>query len=512
MRATDNAVYAKVYDDSTTTNQFTNSDKTISAASIKWSKLTGTNAATSGTGVRKSVRPTNTSVLYCIATKNIYIDTETVSGDYELYQYRKLIVKEDPFSRVEYLGRNKNYRPASMDYTADEFNYGDWENAFFIKNLHVCVLNQDGTVNFELDKNDYTKKLDGTASGIASTSLEGNVMVAFPTIYFKRETIGIWEYVSICNKQLDSSFKAYAHTDEFGNIIPYSFEPAFEGYIYNNVMRNISGVVPSNTTTASAEMAAAHANNPAGKNMYEIWTQSSRQMVLDLLTLISCSTDGQTSFGNGHYTGGSSASSLLQTGTLNTKGLFYGTTGNINSKVFGIEAFYGDRWDRVAGLFYDAPNGGVFAKMTYGKQDGSTVEGYNLTHDGSVLIPNSIIENDGGINDTSNKRYYGYIKREYVNEYGHYCKTVTSDGSTSTISTTDSNRNKYECDGIYARYDDIKMAIAGGHCDIGFLVGPAYVNLCAAPSDANWSFGGALSCKPDKDVQDSDTIVQSWIA
>lgn len=48
--------------------------KSSSDAVIKYTKVTGTQTSTGGTSDLRTTRPTNTSVLFCIATKNIYLN------------------------------------------------------------------------------------------------------------------------------------------------------------------------------------------------------------------------------------------------------------------------------------------------------------------------------------------------------------------------------------------------------------------------------------------------------
>jgi hypothetical protein len=54
--------------------------------------------------------------------------------------------------------------PAAMGSTS--FNYGSWKNAFFMP--RPCMLKFDGTVDYYLNPNDYSKKEDGTASDITN--------------------------------------------------------------------------------------------------------------------------------------------------------------------------------------------------------------------------------------------------------------------------------------------------------------------------------------------------------
>jgi hypothetical protein len=54
--------------------------------------------------------------------------------------------------------------------------------------MRGCVLNADGSVNYYLDPNDWTKKADGTASVL--TGADGNVMIEVPRFYFRVVRIG----------------------------------------------------------------------------------------------------------------------------------------------------------------------------------------------------------------------------------------------------------------------------------------------------------------------------------
>ena len=66
--------------------------------------------------------------------------------------------------------------PAHMDFQNGVFDYGDWKNAFFVRENRPVMLNPDRTVAYELNHNDYSKKLDGTASDIYNTATNLNAM------------------------------------------------------------------------------------------------------------------------------------------------------------------------------------------------------------------------------------------------------------------------------------------------------------------------------------------------
>ena len=395
--------------------------------------------------------------------------------DYELYCYKKCILDSNPFSRIYYEEDNKYYKPAGMDFVQDRFDYGDWGNAFFTK-VKPVMLNYDGTIAYELDPNDCTKKLDGTDSDVSDINFAGNAMVGIPTTYIKRETIGVWSYVYISNKKIDDDYHAYAHTDTNGNIIDYFYHPSYNGSIQNNILRSISGLAPTTNTTATTEINAALKNNPSGENIWYTNVSADKQLINDLLILMGKSTNCQEIFGYGHYTGGSNASSLIKSGTMDKKGLFWGSNiPGVGVKVFGIENYWGNRWDRIAGYMY--VNGVIKVKLTYGLEDGSNVTGYNQDGTGYIELPNSTISGTNG----------GYISRGYTNKYGFFPKIVSG------------SANTYECDGGWFA-NGIMYAFVGGSCDYGLLVGPLCVYLSVATSSSSWDVGASPSCKPKKQL------------
>lgn len=394
---------------------------------------------------------------------------------YVLYGFKIDQNESDPESRVTYLPDcdNAEYKSAYMDYDNDIFNYGDWENAWFIDGLKPCMLNYDGTVAYELDKNDYTKKVDGTDSDITNLTFAGNAMVGIPTVWVKREMIDGYEYVYICDKQLDETYHAYAHTDANGNIIDYFYFPIYEGYIHNNVLRSISGVYPTVDCTVSTEIAAAKNNNPEGENIWYTSVLADRQLINDLLVLLSKSTNSQQAYGCGCTYGNPYGGDLINTGTMNDKGLFWGNkSSSYGVKVFGIENYYANRWERVAGYIY---TGSVIkVKLTYGVEDGSSIVGYNEDGTGYIEIPDSRVNGSDG----------SCITKGYINKYGFFPKNLN--GSTTT----------YECDHVYYNGSGIRYIMMGSATSGDDGCGIFALAMHCNSSYTGGTTGTSPSCKP----------------
>lgn len=382
------------------------------------------------------------------------------------YGFRVKISEPDPSARVEYLYDAVGMTPAAMDYNADAFNYGSWADLWFIRDNHVCMVKSDGTEDYRINPNDYTKKAsDGSASDVSNTAYDGNVMSAIPLVWVKRYQEGGYQYVIFCESQYDEGYKAYAHTRPDGTIASFAYHAAFKGSLVSSKLRSIAGVYPQSNKNATTELSCAQANG----SKWTIKTWALHELITDLLILISKSTNVRASFGQGNISGYDSTSATYgfkECGSLKTRGQFYGTSGTTDQvKVFHIEGFWGDRWDRLVGLLYI--NGVFKAKMT---PEGS---GYNFTGDGYTAIGTGITGAASGS---------GWQRVTEETEYGNLPVAPLS-GSDAT----------FEC--VYVWYNNaiVAVAIVGGGCNAGSECGARYLDVGDAASWASWGLGASLS-------------------
>ena len=409
-----------------------------------------------------------------------YSDLNETDGikckNYNLYGFKLDQNESDPSSMITYIEDNKYFESARMDYNSDTFKYGDWGNAWFIKNLKPCMLKYDGTVDYELDKNDYTKRLDGTDSDVANDSYGGNAMVGIPKVYWKIVDNGDnTANIYFSDKKIDADFHCWSHIDNNGNEIDYCYMPIYNGSNVNSVLRSISGKAPMAGQTATTEITYAKANNTGSDIIWYTELFNDRMLINLLLLLIGKSTDTQTVFGTGNNNSYVSASNtgVKNTGTMNTKGLFWGNQDNVSGvKVFGIEHWYGNIWRRIGGWIND--KGTQKIKMTYGQSDGSTTDGYNETGSGYISIDGATPSGTSG----------GYISKMLITDNGLI--PIIASGSATT----------YYCDGLWFNNLQVDYAYVGGASNRPSIVG----ELCSALDDAysvtGWSIGADLSCKP----------------
>ena len=419
------------------------------------------------------------------------------------------------YTAVTYLEDAVGKTPAAMGSTA--FSYGDWANAFFMPK--PCMLKYDGTVDYYLNPNNYSQKADGTASDYNNLAYGGNAMMEFPLIWYKfvqgAESGEGYFYCS--NRKVDDSYKCFSNLDCDGNIIEHFYMPIYNGCTYDGKMRSISGLRLSpwsttaysssstyavgskvnyngrmwkcttavetaeafdpakweqfafnGNTTGTEEITQATANNTTAKVEWYTDVLCDRQLINGLLVLISKSLDTQGAFGRGIETGSQTAKEAYVTGSLDDKGLFYGSSGSSTAvKVFGIENWWSLVWHRTAGLIGAADNIYKY-KMTYSTADGSTANGYNTDGTGYLSIGNK-------------PTTINYIKKMQYGLWG--CLPI----ETSSYSTQFFRDYWYNGTG-YARF--------GGAADNGAFGGAFCAYLSSGVGYRYWSFSSNLSCKP----------------
>lgn len=392
--------------------------------------------------------------------------------------------ESNPSSAITYIADAVGFAPAAMNYTTGKFNYGSWEDAFFIP--RPCMLKSDGTVDYYLDHDDYSKKEDGTASDIANTAYDGNAMMEWGRngrkIWLKIQpsSDGHSAKVWIANNQVDSKFHDYSFHNCKGESAEHFYTPIYNGSVISSKMRSLSGQTVSKSLTGTAEITAAKANNPSTDELWNIECFADRVLINMLLILMGKSLDTQTVFGQGANSGGSEAvNDTFTTGVHNAKGLFYGTNSGAVSantfgncvKVFGMENYYGFQWRRTNGLILN--NGATKYKLTYNTEDGSAATGYNT--DGTNYKDASVTPSGTSGN---------YISAAKFTEDGMFSDTMS--GSAST----------YYCDATWFNNSAVTFALFGGSSNNGAKVGAFYLSLNAAVSVASWVFGASVSCKP----------------
>jgi hypothetical protein len=222
-------------------------------------------------------------------------------------------------------------------------------------------------------------------------------------------------------------------------------------------------------TSGTEEMTYARANNATAKDEWLIDLWADAILIWGLLYLIGKSTNVQATFGRGIDSGSRAAAEVYVTGSLNDKGLFYGSTANGSTavKVFGIENFWACKGRRCVGLL--GTSAGILYKITHGTKDGSSATAFNTNGSGYLTLAYT-------------KPSSNYVKNMNYGKWGIIAKVAGSPAAS----------NKYYCDYFYA---GTGFASFGGDSYSGVVCG-VYVNLARAVSSRAWYIAAALSCKP----------------
>lgn len=396
--------------------------------------------------------------------------------------YMELDNESVPGQRYEYLEENRNYKPCYMNFTSDLFNWGSWENHPLVNwnNVKPCMVynsssGHNGEVAYYLDPNDHTKVYGTeTTSDIANTSFAGNAMVQFRKVFTKvvtqNDEKGRRTYVYFSNVKLDSGFECYWCKRSDGTYNEYGYAPMYNGSSVNNILRSISGQTVINTQTAETEINRARANGDG----WDTETMAMNQYLIRLFKLLFKNANSQAVLGQGKSDGGSSVSACLTTGTMNTRGMMWGSTStSVGVKFMYMENFWGSQWRRYRG--HVVKNGVHYVKMTKSTIDGSSANDYNL--DGTGYLPLNDIPAASGTSG-------GYASQSQENEYGRF-NTVMS-GSATT----------YLCDGGWFNNSGTRYPFRGGDSDAGAICGVSCFSSNVAASNAGWSLGAALSYTP----------------
>ena len=295
--------------------------------------------------------------------------------------------ESDPMEAVTYIADAVGMAPAHMNYASDKFDYGDWENAFFMP--RPCMLKYDGTVDYYLDPNDYGKKEDGTTSDVADFTYGGNAMMEWgrdgKKIWYKivpDEDDNTSASIYFSDQKLDDGFHTWSFINNQGNLVDHFYTPIYNGTLdTNEKLRSISGKENTDlcqSKTAAEEITAAELNNPDEDKLWYTETYADCTLINLLLVLIGKCLDTQLAFGNGAMSTGSSASNMLGTGTMDDKGLFWGANDATHGvKIFCMENYWANQYRRIAGLI--SVDRTIKYKMTRGTEDGSVATDYNTT-------------------------------------------------------------------------------------------------------------------------------------
>lgn len=374
-----------------------------------------------------------------------------------------------PGSNVEYIGVNAKYNPITIS-MGGGYSLGDWADFPLLKANKPYMVKSDGTPDYMLDENDYTKKEDGTDSDVSNADYDGGAFSWIMKIYKKEYMAGKDRHVLFRFEKADG-FEPVGFIDPDNNELEGAWIPMFYGSIVDSKMRSLSGLQPVYSKTTADERTAIQAFSARAHHFGGPLVET----LIDLMILFAKTTNLQAFYGNGNMNGYDA--SLTPTNGVKQNavvggGQFYGTNdGKSLNKIFH-SIVLGSYQQWVRDPYELVVNGRVKVSKNYT---------YDLT--GAKYL-------DTGINVPNGPRRWEYpLRYQTVPGYGAVPAIEFDGGSTSTGS----------CDGLYRNTSQetiTAVALRFGFCDRGLIAGPRARAWTDAAARANWNIVAAVLLQP----------------
>ena len=259
-----------------------------------------------------------------------------------------------PNTAVTYTDDAVGFTPLTV--SSGACNYGSWSS--IISDEFGCkpCLYYNNARSVYLNPSNYAVNTSGASADITSGNA-GDVMVEFKRTWYKFDISGNTLTFQVADyDRSDDGFvsDAFYSMDGNGTLKDYMYYSAYEGYNISNRLRSLSGKTPTRNITIGT--ARAYCKTIGTTFGLEDW--SKRCYILGLLMLVTKARGIQSVIGNGIC----DSNAAINTGTMNTRGLFYGGASNVGCKVFGIENFWGNYYKWCDGLVTTGTSGTIKMK------------------------------------------------------------------------------------------------------------------------------------------------------
>lgn len=359
--------------------------------------------------------------------------------------------------KVEYIGKNRSYAPFTMNLTNGTWDAGSWGEMPTLTKNRPAMIKTDGTFDYWLDENDYTKKANGQASDVSNTSYDGNAFAWFEPIWMRLKVSGNDLEVRFAYEQLD---------DDYVEVCPEHcglWIPMFYGCPINGKMRSIAGTTSIGNISGNTTTDVQHNSIVANGSDYLFFGGKVATAISLLKVLWSKSTNSEF-WGMGNMNGYDSSNST----TYGTKsnpvvggGQFYGTSDGKSANKFmhSVVLQTQDVWVRDPYLICDNKRFKI-----------STDYHYDVT--GATYTDTGIDHGD-----------QGYIIA-FTPKDGFLLPTTVG-GSTST----------YYCDHTWLNASIVAVSLRFANCNGGALGGDFALYCDNVAGDAWWADGSAVMLK-----------------
>ena len=398
----------------------------------------------------------------------------SLATDGEIYGFIEHCDITSPENRIEYIGKNVAYtRPLRVNLSDGSYDLGDWVDFPIIKENKPWMVKSDGTPDYRLDENDYTKKMDGSASDVANTSYAGGAFSWIKKIYKRERMVGNDRYVEFCFEKKDG-FEAVGFTRPDGQELSGRWLPMFYATVVDGVAKSIAaGNCTSGTSkTTDQQNAAVLAFNANAR----FFGGSFAETMIDLMMMFAKNSDLQEAYGYGNCNG-----------YVNDASVNYGTKDN---QVIGGGQFYGTGSSTGTNTAANK----AFHSMVLNTYNVWLRDPYEVVKNGEVMVsknyaydPTGATYTDTGVScpdqSSNNWRY----TKKYVSVQGY--------GSVPDISVGGASTALGRADGVYtlaAQSGSVAVCLRLGGCGIGLHGGLSARDWNSAAGSSWWGIGFAL--------------------
>lgn len=411
------------------------------------------------------------------AGEKIYIaDKETLDKIYNMlatepvYGFIEHNAILAPGSRIEYIGANKDYEPISVT-MGGGFSLKSWADFPLLKANKPYMVHADGTPDYRLREDDYTKKEDGTASDVANANYNGGAFSWLMKIYKREYMAGDDRYVLFRFEKADG-FEPVGFLDPDNRELEGAWIPMFYGSIVSEKMRSTSGMQPDYSKTTAAQKTAIDAFSSRAR----FFGGPLVETIIDLLIMFAKTTELQTAYGCGNMSGYDASLSPtygVKQNNVVGGGQFYGTSdGKSLNKIFhSIVLGSYNQWMRDP--YEIVVNGRVRVSKNYA---------YDVT--GASYA-------DTGITAANRPGGNGW-------DYPHKYQTVAGYGAVP-VAPYSGSTSTGGCDGLYRHENQsgiTAVALRFGNCGRGRSDGPRARHWNYVAGNAYWDFGAAILLQP----------------
>lgn len=411
------------------------------------------------------------------AGEKIYIaDKETLDKIYNMlatepvYGFIEHNAILAPGSRIEYIGANKDYEPISVT-MGGGFSLKSWADFPLLKANKPYMVHADGTPDYRLREDDYTKKEDGTASDVANANYNGGAFSWLMKIYKREYMAGDDRYVLFRFEKADG-FEPVGFLDPDNRELEGAWIPMFYGSIVSEKMRSTSGMQPDYSKTTAAQKTAIDAFSSRAR----FFGGPLVETIIDLLIMFAKTTELQTAYGCGNMSGYDASLSPtygVKQNNVVGGGQFYGTSdGKSLNKIFhSIVLGSYNQWMRDP--YEIVVNGRVRVSKNYA---------YDVT--GASYA-------DTGITAANRPGGNGW-------DYPHKYQTVAGYGAVP-VAPYSGSTSTGGCDGLYRHENQsgiTAVALRFGNCGNGRIGGPRARVWNSVAGSADWNIGAAILLQP----------------